>query len=180
MKKTESMILSRKGTAILIVSAVLTAGICLIMNLILIPAIERSTGEIPCFDMNFLYSADTARSFLQALSAEGKNIYLHRQLPLDFFYPLCYGSFFIFAFVKLQRKLNGFAAIPLLLMAFDYAENACIEVMLRSAQFSTHTAVLGSAFTSAKTILMYSTFILLIVFIIRTVLKKKKSVTAEA
>ena len=179
MKKTESMILSRKGTAVLIVSAVLTVAICLIMNLILIPAIERSTGGMRCFDMNFLYSADDARSFLQALSADGKNTYLHCQLPLDFFYPLCYGCFFIFAFVKLQKRLNKIAVIPLLLAAFDYAENICIKLMLSASPFSTHTAVFGSAFTSVKTILMYGVFILLIVFILRAALKKKKAIFAE-
>ena len=52
MKKTENLILSRKGTVFLIVSAVLTAAICLVMNLLLIPAIERGTG-MRCFDMNF-------------------------------------------------------------------------------------------------------------------------------
>ena len=174
MKKTENMILSRNGTVILIVSAVLTAVICLVMNLVLIPAIERSTGGIPCFDMNFLYSADDARFFLQSLSAEGKNIYLHSQLPLDFFYPLCYGCFFVFSLTKLQRKLNAFALLPLLLAAFDYAENICIEVMLRASVFSVNTAVLGSVFTTVKTILMYGIFVLLLIFTLLTVLKNKK------
>ena len=175
MKKTENMILSGKGTVILIVSAVLTAVICLVMNLSLIPAIEHGADGLRCFDMNFLYSADDARSFLQSLSAEGRNTYLQRQLPLDFFYPICYGCFFIFAFVKLQKKLNLFALLPLLLAAFDFAENACIEVMLRSPDFSPNTAILGSAFTSVKTVLMYGIFVLLVVFIARAVWSNKKA-----
>ena len=174
MQKTENMILSRKGTVILIVSAVLTAVICLVMNLILIPAIERSAGGMRCFDMNFLYSANDANSFLQALSADGKNTYLNSQLPLDFFYPICYGCFFIFALVKLQKKLNAFAVLPLLLAAFDYGENICIEVMLRSSHFGAHTAVLGSAFTTVKTLLMYGVFVLLFIFIVRFVSRRKK------
>lgn len=174
MKKTENFILSKKGTVILIVSAVLTAVICLVMNLILIPAIERGTGGMRCFDMNFLYSADDARLFLQTLSSEGKNTYLYNQLPLDFFYPICYGCFFIFALVKLQKKLNIFALLPLLLAAFDYAENICIEVMLRASHFRMHTAMFGSAFTAVKTVLMYGIFVLLIAFTVRSVLSNKK------
>lgn len=174
MKKTENFILSKKSTVILIVSAVLTAAICLVMNLVLIPGIEQCADGLRLFDMNFLYSAEDARSFLQAISAEGKNIYLHRQLPLDFFYPLCYSCFFIFAIVKLQKKLNAFAVLPLLLAVFDYAENTCIEIMLRSSGFSTNLAVIASTFTTVKTVLMYGIFVLLLVFVVRMIFSKHK------
>ncbi|MCH5198530.1 MAG: hypothetical protein J1E34_06455 [Oscillospiraceae bacterium] len=180
MKKIENVILSRKGTAILIISAVLTAVICLIMNLFLIPAIESAADGLRIFDMSFLYSSDSARSFLQALSAEGKNLYLYRQLPLDFFYPVCYGCFFIFAFVKLQKKLNAFALLPTALAVFDYAENTSIELMLRSSGFSSVLAVFGSAFTSVKTVLMYGAFVFLIVFAVKSVLRKKKNKSNSA
>lgn len=174
MKKTERLILSGKGAVILIVSASLTAIICLVMNLILIPGIESAANGLRCFDMRLFYSADDARAFLQALSAEGRETYLLRQLPLDFLYPVCYGCFFIFAFVRLQKRLNASALLPLLLAAFDYAENTCILLMLRSADFDPRTAVCGSAFTTAKTLLMYGIFILLLVFLVRAVLRKRK------
>lgn len=170
----KNFILSKKGTVLLVISGVLTAAICLIMNLILIPAIESAAGGLTVFDMSFLYSADDARAFLQAISEDGKNTYLYRQLPLDFFYPVCYGCFFVFALAKLQKKLGAFSLAPLFLMAFDYAENISVVIMLKKAEFSSSLALLGSAFTTVKTVLMYAVFVLIIVLAVRAVVRKKK------
>ncbi len=179
MKKTESMLLSRRGKYLLIVSAALTAAVCLVMNLALIPAIERGAGGLRCFDMKGYYSPDYAREFLAAISAEAREIYRFRQLPLDFFYPFAYSVFFIGAFTRLQKKLGAPALLPLLLAAFDYAENIC-EARLLSADgvIPPAAAAAGGICTAVKTALMYLCFLCLIVFLVRAVIRRRKNAGA--
>ena len=161
--------------AALLVSGALTLGICAVMNLALIPTIETAAGGLRCFDMRFGYSFDEALAFLSALTPEGRGIYLWRQLPLDLLYPLAYGAFFLLAISGLQKRKTPLLACPVLLAAADYAENACVFLMLRGDAPSKALVAAGSAATVAKTLLMYLCFLLLLVLLLRAVIKRRTS-----
>ena len=85
----------KADTVLLIVFGIITAVICAVMNLYLIPLIEASTDGMKCFDMSVLgYSYEEAKTFVGSLSSESLGVYLNRQLPLDFVYPIAYCVFF--------------------------------------------------------------------------------------
>lgn len=157
----------------LIISGALTAIICVVMNFILIPKIESSTEGIKCFDMNFLYSFETAKKFLSLLSDEGRAVYLNIQLPLDFIYPLCYCAFFILALLKLSKR-KAVIALPVLLAISDYTENICSIIMLKSETLSPSLAAFASGITAFKTVLMYIIFLIVITLFVIWLKNRKK------
>ena len=159
---------------VLIVSGALTVIICGVMNLSFIPAIESATQGIRCFDMNFGYSYETATRFLSLLSEEGRSIYLTKQLPLDFFYPVAYGVFFSLLLVKLSGK-KAAIVLPALLAACDYCENICVYKMLAAAPPQRTLVSIASVATSAKTVLMYLCFLLIIALLVKRIVTKRKS-----
>ncbi len=162
-------------TVLLILSGIATLGICGVMNLYLIPLIEQTTNGIRMFDMqSFGYTYDTAKEFVRLLSAEGLDTFLHRQLPLDFFYPVAYGAFFMLALNKLSPCKNGLLILPAALMLCDYAENIGSIVML-TTDFSAAAAHAGCVFTVAKTLLMYAVIILLVILVIHKIRKGRKT-----
>ena len=160
-------------TILLIISGALTLAICAVMNLYLIPAIESSTQGIRCFDMNFGYSYETAARFVSLLSEEGRGIYLTRQLPLDFFYPVAYGVFFALLLAKLSGK-KALAVLPVLLALCDYCENVCVYKMLTLDPLPRTLVSVASVATVAKTILMYLCFLLILALLIKRFITKKK------
>jgi len=157
-----------------IISGALTAAICAVMNLMLIPQIEAGTGGIRCFDMNFAYNYETAKQFLGLLTDEGRQIYLGRQLPLDFVYPVAYGLFFGLLIYTLSRGRKALLIFPALLVAADYIENICVMQMLKSADISRTLVSIASIATAAKTILMYLCILLIIALIVYFFITKKK------
>ena len=158
----------------LIISGALTVIICGVMNFYLIPLIESTTQGIRMFDMNsFGYTYETAKSFVSLLSENGLRTYLNVQLPLDFIYPLAYTVFFSLALLKLTDK-KALLAFPLVLMVCDYTENIFSEIMLRK-DFSAVTAHIASAFTVCKSVFMYITMALVLIFFVRWLIKRKKA-----
>lgn len=170
--------MKKKEKILLIVSGAATAVICLVMNLVLIPSIEKTTEGIRCFDMNFGYSFDDAKRFLALLSPEGLNTYLHVQLPLDFVYPIAYCLFFCLAIYALIKKRTALLAAPILLAALDYTENICSIIMLKGINTSESFIRFASAVTSAKTVLMYLVFAVIIVLFVVRIVKSKKNTAA--
>lgn len=160
---------------ILLFSGIITVVICGVMNFILIPEIESATQGIRCFDMNFGYSYEDAVNFLSLISENGKRVYLNIQLPLDFFYPVAYGTFFTAAFYKVRGGKNGFMVLPVLLMASDYAENIFSVFMLKSGNPGITTVTVAGAVTIVKTVLMYITILLLVIMTVIYFLKKRKA-----
>ena len=157
---------------------IVVAAICLVMNLLLIPAIESGAAGLRCFDMRFGYAYPEALSFLSALSAEGKRLYLTRQLPLDFLYPAVYGVFFALLFSALAGRKTPWAVLPALLAGADYCENILILLMLRGGEPSFGLVAFSSIATLSKTILMYLCFLMAAVLLVRKAaarLKRKKA-----
>lgn len=159
---------------ILIFSGVVTAIICTVMNFILIPEIENGTGGLRVFDMTFGYTYQQAKQFVSLLSPQGLDVYLHKQLPLDFFYPIVYTVFFASVFMKLQVKYKPIFALPALLFVSDYCENILSVIML-TRSFPRVVSSFACAFTILKTITMYTVFAVMIILIIMRFVKKKQS-----
>lgn len=173
MKKTQLI------KPVLIVSGALTVIICGVMNFYLIPLIESTTQGIKMFDMQSLgYTYETAKSFVSLLSDKGLNTYLYKQLPLDFFYPIAYTVFFSLSLIRLKAK-KPLLAFPLLLMVCDYCENIFSEIMLRT-DFSKQTAKIASVFTVCKSVLMYVTIILVIVYFVKFLISRHESKKTSA
>ena len=170
----------KKRTVLLIITGILTAGICLVMNMSFIPQIESAAQGMKCFDMRFGYTIEEARQFLTALSKEGRNLYLTRQLPLDFVYPLAYGLFFATLFTALNGKKTLLNLLPVLLAGADYIENISILLMLRhdSTYLTDMQVRISSGATIVKTVLMYLCFLLIIILLIRWIIRKKKKTKA--
>lgn len=160
-------------TAALVVSGVLTVVICAVMNFYLIPQIEASTQGIRCFDMNaFGYTFEQAQQFLSLLSDEGRDVYLHSQLPLDFVYPAAYGVFFVLLIASLSGKFSVVCFFPVLLAVCDYCENICTIQMLKAENLSASLASFASFMTVCKSALMYVTFAVIPLLIILKIRKK--------
>ena len=161
-----------------ITGGVFTLAICAVMNLKLIPDIEATTEGIRCFDMNFGYSYDTAVRFLELLGENGRHVYLHMQLPLDFIYPLFYALFFVSLIYLLTKDLQSrrkyFISFPLVLAVFDYTENLLTACMLKADTLPRALARTASVFTALKTIWMYLTIILIVILLVRKIYLAKK------
>lgn len=169
MKKEKAM-----KTA-LIVSGALTLIICGVMNLYLIPAIESTTQGLRIFDMcSFGYTYEDAVKMVSLLSEDGKSIYLFRQLPLDFFYPVAYMAFFSLTIIKLRKDKKILLVLPALLMLCDYTENIFSEIMLRT-DFSAGTARAASSVTVTKTILMYAVIAVILILLFMYFRGKKRN-----
>ena len=160
---------------LLIISGVLTAAICGVMNFVLIPKIEAGADGIRCFDMNFAYSPAEALEFLAKISESAKDFYLHYQLPLDFIYPIVYCLFFALLFITLSGKKTKLVILPVILAVFDYAENIFTIYYLKDQEVSEKLFYISSAITSIKTILMYICFLIIIILLIKKVKDKKKN-----
>ena len=172
---------SKAFVSALIVSGALTAAICLIMNLWLIPAIESAAGGLKAFDMrSFGYTTGEAREFLGALSEEGRQVYLTRQLPLDFFYPVCYTAFFMLAIVALTKKRSPWLILPALLAVADYAENALILSFLKKNAVPDVLGAIAGYVTAAKSLLMTAVFVLLAVLFVLWLVRRARQKKAGA
>ena len=167
--------MKKNQKTLLWISGGLTAAICLVMNLVLIPMIEKNTAGLRCFDMNsFGYTFEQAKQFLSLLDNDARNIYLHVQLPLDFFYPVAYTAFFMLAITALRGKASALLALPGALAVSDYIENICTIKMLRAMDVTPELAKFASAVTVTKSLLMDAVFLLLIVLFIMWLVKRKK------
>ena len=166
--------MNKKTKTILIASGVLTAVICLLMNVFLMPHIETNAQGLKCFDMTFGYNVTTATQFLKNIGREGREFYLHYQLALDFFYPLAYCTFFATLMTVLQKKKTFLLVLPVILAVLDYCENICIFNMLKTVTPAAELVNAASVFTMGKTILMYITILVEIILIIKRIIDKKR------
>ena len=105
----------------------------------------RHLAGQPPFDLRFMgYSGPEAEALLQALGAEGRQIYVWQQLPLDLLYPGLLAATLWFSFKGLARAavfsarwqivLAAGRVLALLACVGDYSENLMIWQMLRTAE----------------------------------------------
>lgn len=165
----------KKRIIALAVSGALTAVIMIVMNVRLIPDIEKGTQSMRFFDMNsFGYTPAEAEAFLSEMSVYARGLVLRVQLPLDFVYPVAYTVFFVLLIRALAGRKTALAAVPALLFVADYTENICTEIMMRSAPLSYTLARFASSVTVAKSMLMYAVFAIIIVLAVRKLAGRKK------
>lgn len=150
---------------------VLTSAVYLVMLVYSIPYVTAKAPEMRLFDMSPLgYSPEYAKELLGAIGPEGRDAYLKIQLPLDFVYPglfaLTYSLMLVWLFKKrldVNSKLFFLSLLPAAAGFFDYMENLCIIVMLRSYP-GIHPGVVraSSTFSQLKSVLTIAFFIVLL------------------
>ncbi len=137
-----------------------------------IPAVTAFSPGLPIFDLSPSgYSFYYANELLNALGADGRNLYLTTQLPLDFVYPglfsLTYPLMLVWLFGKTcngNSKIYYFSFVPFLAGIFDYAENIFIIKMINSfPDLQVTTVKVASIFTLLKSSFTMLFFILLFV-----------------
>ena len=148
----------------------MTMAIYLLMLLYSIPLVESFAPNTALFDLSPSgYSYQHALSLLEELGNEGRQIYLSRQLPLDFIYPGLFGfSYTLMLFwlfsksVKDASRLFYLAFIPALGGLFDYLENFFIIRMINAfPDLSPGLVQVASTFTLLKSIFTTIFFLLL-------------------
>ena len=151
-----------------------------------IPQVSAYAPGINLFDLSPTgYSFEYTIKLLDALGNDGRELYLYRQLPLDFIYP---GLFAVscslllsWLFLKTQQtnsKLFYFCYIPEVAGLFDYFENIFIVNILTSYTNVSEVSVsFASAMTITKSVLTTIFFVLLILGVILN-LKKNGKVTS--
>lgn len=149
---------------------IMTMSIYLLMLFYTIPMVESYASNMALFDMSPSgYSYQDATSLLEELGNEGRQMYLSRQLPLDFIYPglfaVSYTMLLIWLFSKSFKgtsRIFYLAFIPALGGLFDYLENIYIILMINSfPDLSTGLVRIASTFTLLKSIFTTVFFILL-------------------
>jgi hypothetical protein len=143
-----------------------------------IPAVSAFAPEFPLFDLSPLgYSFTYASELLSSLGADGRNLYLSIQLPLDFIYPglfsVTYSLMLVWLCSKLFKKnskIYYFSLVPFLAGIFDYAENIYIIKMINSfpdlqvttVKTASMLTILKSSFTMVFFILLSVGFVMLL------------------
>lgn len=174
------------GKVILVLFA-LTMAVYLTMLSYSIPIVTAFAPELPIFDLSPLgYSFNYANELLDKLGAEGRDLYLSTQLPLDFIYPglfsITYSLLLIWLFGKTlngNSKIFYLALVPFLAGIFDYVENVFIIKMINSfPDLQVNTVKIASTFSVLKSSFTTVFFILLIVGF-ALLLKQKLSKNSE-
>ncbi|MGK0250496.1 MAG: hypothetical protein ACI910_003265, partial [Oleispira sp.] len=126
----------------------------------------------PIFDLSPSgYTFAYASELLSELGAEGRDIYLSTQLPIDFIYPglfsITYSLLLVWLFGKtfiINSKIYYLALVPFLAGMLDYAENIFIIKMINSfPDMQVTTVKIASTLTILKSSFTMLFFILLIV-----------------
>lgn len=148
-----------------------------------IPNVEKYANGMKLFDLSpGGYSYEYARELLTNLGDSGRDLYLYRQLPLDFLYP---GLFAIscslllsWLFQKIESpssRVFYLCLIPLAAGAFDYIENILIVSLITGyPEISSGQVGISSFMTIAKSVLTTLFFIVLSVSGIAYFVKRVK------
>ena len=163
---------------------IMTMSVYLLMLFYTIPMVESFAPNTTLFDLSPSgYSYSQAMSLLEDLGNEGRQLYLSRQLPLDFIYPglfaISYTLLLIWLFSKSfkgRSKIFYLAFIPALGGLFDYLENIYIIRMIHSfPDLSADLVRFASTFTLLKSIFTTIFFLLLFAGLAAFVFTKSKT-----
>jgi len=165
-----------------------TMVVYLAMLIYTLPAVDSFAQGKTLFDLSPTgYSYEYAVSLLEALGAEGRNVYLTLQLPMDFIYPglfaISYSLLLTWIFSKgftANSKIFYFAVIPFFGGFFDYLENFGIIRMIKSYPNVSHELVsVSSVFTILKSAFTTAFFLLLVVGILKIIKKRLTTVNSS-
>jgi len=168
---------------------VLTNLVYVFMLIITIPKTMKYANGMKLLDM-MPTGYDTAyiKSLFEALGEEGRQVYLYNQLPVDMIYPFLFGVSYcllIGYFLKKINKLNSvffyLCFLPVIVGVADYSENLGIISMLYSYPVLSQpimdsTNIFSIIKSMTTTIYFISLIIILIIFGIKLMGKRKQSV----
>ncbi len=151
------------------------------MLLYTIPQVSAYAPGINLFDLSPTgYSFEYAIKLLDTLGSDGRELYLYRQLPLDFIYPGLFAvscslllSWLLLTTQKTNSTLFYFCYIPVAAGLFDYFENIFVVSILTSYPNVSEVSILfASRMTIVKSMLTTVFFVLLITVVILNLKKK--------
>ncbi|AMM85865.1 hypothetical protein AZF01_17120 [Martelella sp. AD-3] len=156
------------------------------MTLWTLPAISRTAGGLPPFDMRpGGYTFGEAKAFLSALSENGRALYLGPQQHLDLVFPAALALGLGLALYRLAPFTRFwklcFAAIPVIGMAFDYLENAAVRAMLFAgpAILQPEQVETASRLTIAKSVFGSAGYGLVLVFLVLWAVRRRRGASAS-
>jgi hypothetical protein len=164
----------KKKQIILLIAAYIA--IVAVMGLLLIPAILNHKAGMNIFDLKAMgYSLNYANSFIAAIGAKGRDVYLFAQLPLDMIFPIVYGLLYLVLANKVLKKMSitMFASIMVMCLS-DYAENISIYMMLLSQKLSASLVAAASVFTVTKTVFYCLVLLSIILPAVIGIIQKKR------
>lgn len=162
---------SRQSTKkLLILSAIISLIALAGMDIFLFPAVKAAAGGIAAFDLQaFAYPKSVGEAFISNITQTGKTYY-YAAIALDFVFMFAYTYLFIGLFVSLNKIGSKLVCLPITLFAVDVVEDVLSIVMLKTNQF----IPFASAVSAAKNILTYVCSLIIIVFLVMWLVKRKK------
>jgi hypothetical protein len=164
--KLKSSLYKNSKTKNIIIILIAAQAINVAMNLFTFPIIQANSHGLMPFDISPMgYSFEYARTFLDALSQNSRNVYLFIQEPLDLFFPLLSSLFFMLLLARLTKNNSNFPFIGLVPLIFDYVENILVINMLIANNISS-TLVKVSSIVSIIKSASYTTCYCLIIILL--------------
>lgn len=159
------------------------------MLTVTIPKVMSYSGGMDLLDMMPAgYDAEYANKLLSSLGKQGRNAYLHIQLPVDMVYPFLFGigyclvlAYFLNKLGKSDSPLFFLCFIPLFAGLFDYFENfGRIAMLKRYPDNSDILTNITNVFSLLKSTLTTICFVILIIcltiFMFRKLFLKSKGI----
>lgn len=137
------------------ISFAAASAVYLVMVLWSIPVITKAAGGIAPFDMRLTgYTVAEAKSFLTALSEDGRQFYLKVQLRLDLIYPALLGILLVIGYQRVYRApwTTVFSCVAMVMVSADYLENYMVATMLQTevGALDENVVTLASFWTMCK------------------------------
>lgn len=159
---------------IIIILYVLQILIFQFMLRVTFPVIQENLGELQMFDMmKNGYDVSIAERILAVMGEEGRNLYLHVQMPIDFVYPVLMAVVYYLVLVKTSTTFRySYYVFPVLLILCDWMENICIIWMLSGHMVTRGLVAFCNICTRTKAIvgdyiLYFASLIGIVVYVIR-------------
>lgn len=159
---------------IIIILYVLQILIFQFMLRVTFPVIQANLGELQMFDMmKNGYDVSVAEQILAVMGEEGRNLYLHVQMPIDFVYPVLMAVVYYLVLVKTSTTFRySYYVFPVLLTLCDWMENVCIIWMLSGHMVTRGLVAFCNICTRTKAIvgdyiLYFASLIGIVVYLVR-------------
>lgn len=159
---------------IIIILYVLQILIFQFMLRVTFPVIQANLGELQMFDMmKNGYDVSIAERILAVMGEEGRNLYLHVQMPIDFVYPVLMAVVYYLVLVKTSTTFRySYYVFPVLLTLCDWMENVCIIWMLSGHMVTRGLVAFCNICTRTKAIvgdyiLYFASLIGIVVYLVR-------------
>lgn len=154
---------------------------CLLAFKLVLNKLQMCCGTTQIPDTFFHYTPQQLYRLFQTYGAIGKKWYLIA-MGIDFIYPLVYANLLSFILTFLLRRAFQKEVtrcrpciLPLAAAFADYVENGLqIFLLLRFPRQVTHVALFSAWVTTSKWLLIYSTFLVILVLSVRIITRRIK------